>query len=257
LNLNLSSLFSTKSRKGKQIKFVILFFERSGSSWLVDMLNSHPEISCLPEAFYLNWDKNAGKIGKPAYTKPEDIEQQLHRIYESPKAQSCGFKFKYPIQYNKYPDVVEFLNANKETIRMIFLYRKNRLKGAISSQNNLRLRKLNKTSNLVGKDTDLEPLKLDIKKAINYTEWRERSDFNFFNWAKEFTHLHIVTYENLLTDTFQSVADICSFLEVSSTYKPSSKIRKATPDSIRQAITNYDELQEQLRCHPLEKYLDF
>jgi len=256
--LNLSSLFSSKSTKVVHAKFVILFFERSGSSWLVDMLNNHSEISCLPEVFALNWNnENKAKRGQPIYTTEAQVKEQLDRIYTKPNAKARGFKFKYPVQYNHYPHVVDFLNENKNSVRIVFLYRKNKLKGAISSQNNVRLRSLNQKSNLIGKEKGLPPLELNIQKAIQYTQRRERSDTNFFRWAKEFTHLHVVTYEDLLDSTAPTIKGICDFLNVSSTYNPTSKVRKSTPDSIQQAITNYDELREQLRCHPLEKYLDF
>jgi len=222
------------------------------------MLNNHPEISCLHEVFALKWEgKNKEKKGKPIYTTEVQIKEQLRKIYGKPNAQARGFKFKYPIQYNHYPSIVNFLNENKNDIKIIFLYRKNKLKGSISSQNNHRLRALNRRSNLMVNEKGLPPFELNIQEAIRYTQWRERSDVNFFKWAKEFTHLHLVTYEDLLSDTQQTITDICSFLEVSQTHKLNSKIRKATPDSIEKAITNYDELREQLRCHPLEKYLDF
>ncbi len=236
---------------------MIFFYERSGSSWLTDMLNNHPEISCFPEVFSLNWNnENKEKRGQPKYTTDAQIKEQLHKIYEKPKTKARGFKFKYPVQYNHYPYVVDFLNENKDDLRIIFLYRKNKLKGAISSQNNVRLRSLNQKSNLIGKDKGLPPLELNIRKAIEYTQRRERSDFNFFKWAKQFTHLHVMAYEDLLENTASNISDVCDFLKVSSAYRPTSKVRKSTPDSIQQAITNYDELCEQLRCHPLEKYLD-
>jgi len=254
----LSSLFSSKNTKGEHTKFVILFFERSGSSWLVDMLNNHPEVSCLHEVFSLKWEgEDKEKKGKPIYTTEAQIKKQLHKIYEKPNAKARGFKFKYPIQYNHYPHIVDFLNENKNDIRTIFLYRKNKLKGAISSQNNARLRALNRRSNLTVNEKGLPPLELNTEEAIKYTEWRERSDFNFFKWAKEFSHLHVITYEDLLNDTVSTLKGVCDFLNVSPTHAPTSKVRKSTPDSIQQAITNYDELREQLRCHPLEKYLDF
>lgn len=238
-------------------KFVIFFYERSGSSWLVDMLNNHSEISCLPEVFSLNWNTGEKeKRGQPIHNTETQVKEQLNRIYGKPKTKARGFKFKYPVQYNHYPHVVDFLNENKKDIRIIFLYRKNKLKGAISSQNNVRLRTLNQKSNLTGKDKGLPPLELNIQKAIKYTQNRERSDFNFFKWAKEFSHLHVITYEDLLDDTTSTFKGVCDFLNVSPAYNPTSKVRKSTPDSIQQAITNYDELREQLRCHPLEKYLE-
>lgn len=254
----LSSLFSTQSTEGEHTKFVILFFERSGSSWLADMLNNHPEVSCLPEVFSLNWNsEDKEKVGQPIHTTEAEIKEQLNRIYTKPKTKARGFKFKYPLQVNSYPLVADFLEQQKKDIRLVFLYRKNRLKGAISSQNNRRLRAINKQSNLRVGESALEPLQLNIPNAVKYVKQRERADFQFFKKAKQFKHLHVVTYEDLLVKTPEVLNGVYEFLGVNTDHILQTKFQKVTPDSIKEAITNYDRLCKRLRCHPMEKYLDF
>jgi len=242
----------------EKISFFIFFYERSGSTLLTKLLNQHPEISCFPEVFHLNWNSEIkGERGKPFYKTEEEINQQLYRIFEKPTKKACGFKYKYPGQFGKYPSVYNYIKKQSETIRLIFLYRKNRLKGAISKQNQLKLKSLNGESNVSIRSTvTLPPLKLNINNALKYATHREKADLNFYKKTKIFNHRYVISYEEILEDTIGETQKIFDFLNVQTDFVPQIETKKLTSNSIKEAIINYDFLKKRLKCHPMEKYLD-
>jgi hypothetical protein len=50
-------------------------------------------------------------------------------------------------------------------------------------------------------------------------------------------------------------ADLCLFLDVNSSYEPKSKQVKVTKDNLEEAVDNYEEIFEKLRCTRYEPYL--
>ncbi|MDJ0569650.1 MAG: sulfotransferase domain-containing protein [Pleurocapsa sp. MO_192.B19] len=235
--------------------FFISFFERSGSSFLVDLLNQHPDISCKTEVFSIK-KINENRCRLPQFPNREAVRDTLDRIYQK-GLKANGFKFKYQGQYDLYPDVYEYLLENADKINVIFLYRKNRLKAAISKQNQLRLVSMGKPSNL---DQDnfvkLEKLNLNIEQAFKYINQREILDKKYYEELKKFKNKYVVAYEDLNNETDSIIKNIYSFIRVDSTYKPSEKIKKITSDNIKDALANYEELVEKIKCTRYEQYLE-
>lgn len=235
--------------------FFVSFFERSGSTLLHSLLNQHPDISCRAEVFDLK--RIEGTLQRlPELSDTQDVINLLNSIYGK-DYKANGFKFKYPTQYEYYPDVYEYLLKIADQIRVIFLYRKNRLKGAISKQNQIRLRRLGKPSNL-DKDNFIElgKLKLDIEQAFKYVEIREKQDEKYFRRLEKFKDKFMITYEDLSKNTEKSIQNIYEFLNVDNNYQPQNKTIKITNDHIENVIENYQELIEKITCTRYEQYLD-
>ncbi len=208
-------------------KFVILFYERSGSTLLTDLLNQHPEISCFPEVFYPDWpNKLPNKLPDPVIPKSK-IHKNLTLIYDKPKQGITGFKFKYPIQYNIYPEVVNYLEQNKQELKVIFLYRINKLKGAISKQNHARLIQTSNESNLKSQSKiELGPLELNIPRAIKNIRDRQLADRKFYQLTEAFPHRLFVSYESLLNERDKTLKSIFSFLGADTNFKPKVGYKK-------------------------------
>ncbi|MDJ0633951.1 MAG: sulfotransferase domain-containing protein [Xenococcaceae cyanobacterium MO_188.B29] len=231
------------------------FSERSGSTFLVSLLNQHPDISCESEIFSLQKvNKNLFRL--PQFPDRETVRDKLDNIYQK-NLKANGFKFKYQGQYDLYPDVYEYLLENADTIKVIFLYRKNRLKAAISKQNQMRLVCMDKPNNL-NQDNffELDKLNLNIEQAFNYINKREIADRKYYEELQKFKNKYIVAYEDLNNQTDLVIKDIYSFLGVDCYYKPSEKIKKITKDNIKDALVNYEELVEKIRCTRYEQYLE-
>lgn len=237
-----------------KIPFVISFFERSGSTFLVDLLNNHPEISCKKEVFGLK-NNGGNQTRLPQFDDLVSVRAELDKIYSNER-KANGFKFKYPLQYQYYPDVYEYLLARNETIRVIFLYRRNRLKAAISQQNHRHLIKIGNKSNLKQDNyVDLGKLHLNVKQAFKYINKREDLDRKYYEELKHFKYKYVLAYEDLYNNTEEIVEKLCLFLEVDTGYKPISKQAKITKDNIEEAVDNYEEIVEKIRCTRYEQYL--
>lgn len=235
--------------------FFISFFERSGSTLLVSLLNNHPDISCKMEVFdVVQTDDGLSRLSQ--FSGREAIRQKLDLIY-SEDCQASGFKFKYEIQYRFYPDVYEYLLEIADKIRIIFLCRQNLLKAAVSKQNQMRLVQMGKTSNLKKDDyVELGKINLDIERALKYMNGREKQDKKYYEELKYFKHKYVVTYEEILENTEGVMENLYSFLGANENYKPSNQTVKITKDNLNEAITNYEELVERITGTRYEKYLE-
>ncbi len=234
--------------------FFLSFFGRSGSTFLVDLLDSHPDVSCLREIFH-EFETEEGWTRRPQFTTRESVRAQLDRIYTS-KYKASGFKYKYPTQYQFYPDVYEYLLERADKLHIIYLHRKNLLKAAISKQNQLRLINMGKNSNLTEKDNvDLGKIHLDIDRALGYMNLRQEYDRKYYEELKRFQHKYVLAYEDLLQDTRSVLKDVFSFLNVDSYYEASAKTVKITNDDIQKAVANYEELVQTLTGTEYEQFL--
>lgn len=234
--------------------FFISFFERSGSTLLADLLDSHPDISCMREVFY-EFRTAGGLARKPEFATREAALEQVERIYSN-DARARGFKFKYPTQYQLYPDVYEYLLEKADRLRVIYLYRQNLVKAAISKQNQLRLLQMEKPANLTEKMyIDMGKINLDIDKAIEYMAWRHKNDEIYGQLSNRFKNTFVLTYEALLSDTRAVLLEIFSFLGVDGHDDVSAKTVKVTNDDLRKAVANYDELVRRLTGTEYEQFL--
>jgi len=130
-------------------KFIIFNNQRSGSTWLVDMLNSHPEIIVYSELFLRNVKKDKPTlIGekdiflRKAYLKkskgifnrfrPFSCFRYLGYIYSVKKSvNAIGFKLLYD-QFLYFPEILVYLLLNK--ISVVHLIRSNILDVILSRE---------------------------------------------------------------------------------------------------------------------------
>ena len=269
--------------------FVIWFRERSGSSHLTNILDNHPEISCRGEVYYHSapckesderLDEAIEYAGRKylrmlnfcsdyrAVINSPNCKQSVrhfHYIY-SMNAKACGFKFKFPIQFGLFPEVVSEIQK-LPNLHVIALTRRNCLKQVISRQNMLRIQAQTQGAcNLDSKNdnaVDLEPkLTIDVPAIVSLTEYylRKHSEFvagidGFFEPGSSQQVLRI-DYEDLLSNEAQTTQKVFEFLGVDKNAKIVSNLRKATPDNLADAIENYDELVEAVRGTDLEWMVD-
>ena len=170
--------------------FVILFQERSGSTHLYSLLNSHPQVTCRAEDFTFDWYRPPGGNGTGAHSGAPpsrrkligfgddvldptraDILSHLEAVFEQPTAAN-GFKFKHPNQTGGYPEVLEHLEGLGERLRVVYLDRENVVKRAVSKQVLLHMRQNDqraslRNENLVRK-SEYRPLRIDVDEAIRY-----------------------------------------------------------------------------------------
>lgn len=257
--------------------FFVWFTGRTGSTYLCDLLNSHPQIHCRKEDFSeirveddaklppdakvleLNGIRFTRKVFTPSEIlhdpSPEESVNYLNRLFSTGE-DACGFKLKFPNQSLAYPEVMTALGQIKE-LKVIELLRSNALKQAISLRNVDRIQQLgvSKSGNAL-KQVSLEPLELDIQLTLAHARYFIRTRTEFRQQIESFANVHCVTYERLLNETNETMQSVLEFLNVDPKVGLASNFQKTTPDKLVDAIANYDELVAAVTDTELEQFLD-
>ena len=128
--------------------FLIWFTGRTGSTYLCDLLNSHPQITCRKEQFVevkleddtdfpangRTFTSKAGEFGRRLFADQKVIDDPadeftlgyLSSVLNGP-TKACGFKLKFPNQSLVYPEIVSALQR-VDNLRVIELIRDNVLR---------------------------------------------------------------------------------------------------------------------------------
>jgi hypothetical protein len=192
--------------------------------------------------------------------------KHLHDIFGA-NSEACGFKFKYPNQFSDYPEIVHELKALGTRLKVIVLNRRNVLKHAVSYMNLQRIKNQFGLINLherLGQtqvaqfQEDQFPVSVDRLLARMRRIEREAAEFqqqarnlgsdrnaNFFH----------VDFEDLMESQEETMGRLFEFLDIPFA-EVESKFRKATPDTLRDAISNYAELERRIRKTEYRGMLD-
>lgn len=250
------------------IRFVIWFNQRSGSTHLSSLLDSHPQVTCWREIFYRGEASSADDYFTRSGLKEvhtfldcfftyrwgsggTQMAAQNNRCMPS----AIGFKLKYQ-QIRTYPDIECYLLHNPQ-IKVIHLIRKNLLATVISSQLVPQLLALYNRSNILSEtkldnlspSVELNPstildeltnLEADIKQARNVV-----------------AHMPVleVAYEDLLNAAAATSRSILKFIGVEIDYPLSSKYRKIMPQSVQESIGNLQQIRQVLKGTRFESFL--
>jgi LPS sulfotransferase NodH len=129
----------------RQTQFVVLTTQRSGSSWLIDLLNAHPEIAAYGEMFRVTdttvpiygardvpsfevmVPPGVWSVSKVLFRRRYEYVRSLGRAH--PDARAVGFKLMYD-QTRDHPGLLETLVARRT--RVIHLVRRDHLSALVS-----------------------------------------------------------------------------------------------------------------------------
>lgn len=236
-------------------KFFISFYERTGSTMLCHMLNKHPDIMCRFELLATPYER----ITENKSFSKEDALYEILKIYNQDKNKSIGFKFKYPNQYNYYPEVTKYLYGNHD-IKIIFLYRKNVIKQAISKINQLALTKSHQVANLE-KRIPIQKILFDEQSKFffyQYTMHYILSTKLMYYFIKKRPNTIIISYEDLCQYKEKNISTICNFLEIDfkKTMIENIPIIKISNHDIHQNIINPIQFDNFIQSFGLEIFLD-
>jgi len=226
-------------------QFFITFWERSGSTFLVDLLNQHPQVICGEEI--LAGDE-AAPVQRPPFSD-EEAFKKIKTIYSNTDKLCQGFKFKFPHQHLNFQKVAQHLYQTKA---VIFLYRKNIIKLFISKLNQLALHQDYGVS-IIAHDQNIM-----LRKKISWQKDHERLFETYLpaalaynlsvykNILKAGRDFHVLSYEDLVGHTAESLNAIYNFLGVDKIEEshPVSKLKKISSDSVE---TNFQNPEDFLR----------
>ncbi len=228
-----------------RVRAIILTTQRSGSTFLVECLRSHPEIQCAGEI--LNGQPDDPR---PAYRGPFKQGMKLLRIIESGAWRPANRMSEYftgghakvrcfKAMYNQLrrPFALRYLQE-QEDVRVMHLRRENLLKVYVSTLLMPKRKQLQATG-----PVQAVWIKVDPKKAIASLRKAQASYDSFEKAFERHSRLHL-TYESLI-DGAQLQGDaarsICEFLGVSQ-QPMKSQLTKLNPNRLQDMVTNYDAL---------------
>lgn len=224
-------------------KFLIFGAGRSGSSLLVDLLDSHPQIRCEGEILH-------HRVLFP-------------RLYVSCRAATAaqdayGFKLlSYQLrQVQKMHDPGLFLQRLHESRwKIIYLVRRNILRRALSNLYARHRQKFHARRD--ERPTEAVRMPVDVSELLSWMEGMERLNRFEQQLLSDLPHLHIV-YEDDLQDSHDhqpTVDRIFLYLGLPSA-RVKSNLVKATPRDLSDFVANHEELVQFVNDSLYSEYLE-
>jgi LPS sulfotransferase NodH len=256
-------------------RFILLATQRTGSSWLQEMLNTHPDMKVYSELFLADargvpiWEPNdfefaetfvEGRTRRPvALTRGYWTVRYLRRLFDQPDVEANGFKYMYD-QVKHSPMVLGYAAATR--VPIVHLIRRNLLDTWIST-------KRAEATGMYHRPTDgrkpipwapshvedvaitLDPGEtlLGLRRMVHERQQMRR-------WlVTTRTPTHEVVYEDLVKNPRQ-VADILAFIGVGepSGLKLESPLEKVSLASRSDTVRNLSELKVSFSGTQFEEY---
>ena len=234
-----------KGNNAGRIRAVILTTQRTGSTFLVDCLSSHPEIECAyeiligapdtPRPQYRGPFKQLVKVANVFTSGAWRPARRLESFYSGGRARVRAFKAMYNQLLN--PFALRFLRDNQD-IRILHLRRDNLLKVHVSRLLMTKRDRVQALQPVVAVRTRVDP-----EQTIQAMR-KARARYEHFESLFQRHRRLQLTYEGLFDGQqldAETAREVCDFLDVAN-YPMKSKILKLNPESLRDMVTNYDEL---------------
>ncbi|HAG84634.1 MAG TPA: hypothetical protein DCL61_26645 [Cyanobacteria bacterium UBA12227] len=249
----------------KVTKFVVITKQRSGSSWLIDLLNSHEDIRAFGEIFLDRpvevqpWNQNTlppirfyeFKTFNSNF-RPWITWQYLNMINSwTDKYQAVGFKLMYNHLWH-YPEILSKLIFDQ--YKFIHLIRKNPLDNLLSIQH----KKQTGLPHWVGNaEVKLQKVYLNPQFLINNLE-RHENQIYFARMMLRCLPLPVIqiTYEFLYQNCQEALKTLGFFLSINPNSFSKSNFNKIAVGSYRDKIENYEEVKELLSSTRFQSLLD-
>jgi len=249
--------------------FLISCAARTGSTYLVHLLRSHPDLFCHGEVF--GGEKVNGLLGEygPKLRKSQEIVDHLSDLRRcSPELfmykyvldtqgfKSVGFKYKTDEAMREaYAPLTKIVSSDMD-LKIIFLLRKNILAQYISHE--IVLKQTGVT--LAINDCDLpaiNKIKLDLDECVSYIESvkeRQKRAEKIYQGHRVF----YVYYEDMIDNSAQKSVthkELQEFLSVR-VVELSSPTKKIIREPLEDLVTNYSAICEGLIEKGFGKYIN-
>lgn len=242
-------------------KFVIVGIARTGSTLLIDLLNSHPGVLAFGEIFRnpdaIGWDVGPFRHHHDprllALYRANPVEFLNRAVYRRwPRTvKAAGFKlFYYHAQEEPFSAVWDEL-ASDQNIHILHIKRRNVLAQYYSLQ--LAHRTDIWSTRAPQRDANA-PIELDPAACEKHFEWvRGLEDA----CAARFTGhpMHTLYYEDLVADRAREMSAVFAFLGVPDRAASAHTVRQRTAP-LRDAIANYGALERHFTGTPWEGFFE-
>ncbi len=244
-------------------KFLIISTQRSGSTWMTDLLNSHPNVRMYTELFlkkgrgFPDWGRykdlvywNTYRSGLKGWgsIRPFSIFKYLDEVFDSTADDTAsGFKIMYAQLY-RYPEIVLYMIIHK--VKIIHLVRWNTLDSVLSRITMA----IKKTAHNIDDSIQDIQIILEIKKTVNEISKLERQKRLASKILKILRLPYLqICYEDVVEDSCVVNSSLeflnIDILELKSDYKKLNKLPYC------ERIINYDEFYVAMQSTPYLTYL--
>lgn len=234
-------------------KFVIMGLPRSGTTYLMSLLNAHPDIYCSGEQF--NPYAIVGIKGDDVKTLDAVLERDydpvgfMERFFAAndvPQHKRVGFKFMIGHNINVLRRIAE-----DTSLCLIYVHRDNKL-AQISS-----LLKALQTTNwaqLNPSEDDHLKIRAGARKISQHWQEYETLDFLYDAWFEQLPHRRLkLEYRELFASGFED--RICEFLGVDRDPDMKSELFKQSSNKIIDRFVNKAEVRTYFTRLGLEDWL--
>jgi LPS sulfotransferase NodH len=244
-------------------KFVVFTTPRTGSSLLIKTLDAHPEIFCGGEMFFLKGDIYHNETRYPFWRFPVNskinylvnypklfltLPRFLNKFYATNDAsiKAKGFKLMH-FQTYYTPGIFNYLRNHG--VKVIVLIRKNILRNTLSD---LRARstKIYHTNGNVATATipmfhvKVNELEKKMKQIESFNKQLDKSTANLDR--------KIIYYEDY-ENWNETISGVLKYLNVAD--MPLQAVsKKLNPDSLKDMIANYEEVETWLNAYGYNRY---
>ena len=242
--------------------YVILSAQRTGSSWLMDLLNNLDGGECHGELFLPQPVETKPVAGSSDYDRYIERKQQhvsgirpfsvfsyLDGLYK--RNGIVGFRLMYS-QLKKYPEIVVYLQFKR--LKVVHLVRENLLDLVISREVAEKSGRSHDTAH--GDKTKDTRVRLDPGETVSRIKDLE-NNVRFMDRFLRALRLPStrITYEQLV-DEPDSFSRLVAFLSLDATGgSPQSNLVKRQRKPHSESIENYDEIENALKANALERFL--
>jgi LPS sulfotransferase NodH len=242
-------------------KFLIICRKRTGSNFLVSLLQSHPKIRAFGEVFT---DDERIYWGYPSYSSSEVVKLRhkepiefldrfvFRDFLKSTKA--VGFKLLYPEERTYDRNIICEYLRNIENLKVIHLKRRNILDNYVSHE----IARKTDVWIVLQNNQNNNNIKLEInyKKCLDYFQKTKMLEQEYeLLFAERSKQIQTVYYEDLIANNATAIEAVQKFLGVkclpliSYTHQQEKRL-------LEQIIINYDELKEKFENTPWQSFFN-
>ena len=243
--------------------FILLAAQRSGSSWLADLLSAHPSIRMFAEVFLDRPRRESAsnrnllpRIRYFEFREPRSIPRPwvtwryLDWLRDEADCDSIGFKLMYA-QLLRLPEVMPHLRRRRFAV--ILLIRDNPLDVLISAEMMRQHRRVHTSAPLAAQQIHLVPdsLKSRLRRHLQHIG-RVRAGLRILGMRVIEVH-----YEQLERETDRELTRIAEFLGLAAfPESASTQFVRVNRGSHRDKVANYAEVEAVLAGSSFQRFLN-
>lgn len=228
-------------------RLFILAEPRSGSSWLMETLNSHPDIALRSELYnHAMYREALAFRDLPEARFPECIHYAEDKVTPGTRYAGCKILLnQLELISRAFP--AYFMNHYQDA-HFIFLYRRNLLHAHVSLRiaHACGIWHINKNDPVKKRTVRIDPA--DLFAKIEQSVQRRAFYMQLLEDVK--AKYYTLSYEDLFTGTERAISSIFRFLDISGGRITFSTEKKGNPFTLSTVIENFDEVNDFFQQHP-------